>query len=311
MPSPSIAWPWVGLGALWAVFAAGLAWHLAHTAFAITYVTLADGRRQERRLPLVFRILLPLAPGITPRLAQAPFRVLRDRTLAALTAAGFDGVLAAEEFLALRLLTPLVGLPLLGLPLLAALAWRAGPATGAGLRLGAAAALVGLLSLAYPSWWLQQAIALRHRRILRALPFVMDLLTLSVEAGLDFMSAIKTIVERRPPDPIAEEFSRVLVEIQLGKTRREALLRLAARVQHPDVHSLVLALVQADEMGVSIGATLRIQSDQIRAKRFLQVEKLANEAPVKMLFPLVVCIFPAVFLIMLGPIVLQMLRQGV
>ena len=301
----------ISLGVLWAVFAAGITWHLAQTAFAITYVTLADGRRQERRLPMLFRVLLPLTPFLTSFFRQPRFRKARAQALNNLTSGGFDDVISPDEFMALRVLTPLIMVPVLSIPVISAVAWMQGP-TGSGLSMRLVALFGALLltMILYPSLWLKQAVALRHRLILKALPFVIDLLTLSVEAGLDFMTAIKNIVDRRPPDPIAEEFSQVLFEIQLGKTRHEALSRLAERVQQMDIQSLVMALVQADELGVSIGATLRIQSDQIRAKRFMRAEKLANEAPVKMLFPLVVCIFPAVFLIMLGPIILQMLKYG-
>lgn len=301
----------ISLGILWAVFAAGITWHLAHTAFAITYVTLADGRRQERRLPVLFRVLLPLTPPLTKFLKHPRFNRARAQALVGLTSGGFDDVISPQEFLALQVLTPLIIVPALSIPIVSVFAWLQGPtAGGSGIRFAALFGAILLAMLLYPSWWLKQAVALRHRLILKALPFVIDLLTLSVEAGLDFMTAIKNIVERRPPDPIAEELSRVLFEIQLGKTRHEALARLAERVRQPDIQSLVMALIQADELGVSIGATLRIQSDQIRARRFMRAEKLANEAPVKMLFPLVVCIFPAVFLIMLGPIILQMMKYS-
>ncbi|MDD5678110.1 MAG: type II secretion system F family protein [Kiritimatiellae bacterium] len=301
----------ISLGVLWAAFAAGITWHLAQTAFAITYVTLADGRRQERRLPTLFRVLLPLTPALTPFFRRPYFRRAREQTLVNLVSSGFDDVISPEEFMALRVLTPLVVVPVLSIPVISAFALLQGHAgSGSSTRIAALFGALLLTMLLYPTWWLQQAVALRHRLILKALPFVIDLLTLSVEAGLDFMTAIKNIVDRRPPDPIAEELSRVLFEIQLGKTRREALTRLAERVHQLDIQSLVMALVQADELGVSIGATLRIQSDQIRTKRFMRAEKLANEAPVKMLFPLVACIFPTVFLIMLGPIILQMLKYG-
>jgi len=103
---------------------------------------------------------------------------------------------------------------------------------------------------------------------------------------------------------------RVIREIQLGKTRREALRDMSIRVNLPDLRSVVNALVQADELGVSIGAILRIQADQIRQRRFERAEKLANEAPVKMLGPLLFFIFPSVFLILLGPIVARLLEQG-
>jgi tight adherence protein C len=162
-----------------------------------------------------------------------------------------------------------------------------------------------------PSLWLRRAVAVRHRSIERALPFVLDLLTLSVEAGLDFMTAIKRIIDRRSVDALNEELIRVFREVQLGKTRREALRDMADRAQQVDVQSVVNALVQADELGVSIGSILRIQADQMRTRRFLRAEKIANEAPVRMLFPLLGFIFPAVFIVLLGPVILQFVRQGI
>jgi tight adherence protein C len=103
---------------------------------------------------------------------------------------------------------------------------------------------------------------------------------------------------------------RVIREIQVGKTRREALRDMSRRVDLPDLRSVVNALVQADELGVAIGAILRIQADQMRQRRFERAEKLANEAPVKMLMPLMMCIFPSVFLILMGPIIARVAQQG-
>lgn len=299
------------LSSLWAVFAAGIVWHCANAAANITYVTLADGRRQERRLPFLLRILLPLTPAITPFFKKPRFRRLQAPVFKKLAAGGFDDVISPEEFLALRLLMPLVIGAILIIFLISLFALAEKPFEGGNAsRLLAVAGAMLIWLFFYPKLWLKQAIALRHKVIVKALPFVIDLLTLSVEAGLDFMAATKSIIDRRKPDPLGEELSRILLEIQLGSTRREALKHMAERIGQPDIQSLVTALVQADELGVSIGAILRIQSDQIRTKRFMRAERLANEAPVKMLFPLVACIFPAVFLILLGPIVLQMLRQG-
>lgn len=299
------------LGTLWAVFAAGLTWQLVHTARQITYVTLADGRRQERRLPLLLGMLLPWTPYFTRWFTGARFKAWRAKISDRLTAAGYDDILAPEEYLALRVLCPLVIGPILALALFGLAALSRNPAQEqTSTRMVFMVALVVAWMAMYPQFWLKQAIELRHKLIMRALPFVIDLLTLSVEAGLDFMTAIKNIVFRRAPDPLGEELSRVLVEIQLGKTRREALKTMSARVQQSDIRSLVNALVQADEMGVSIGAILRVQADQLRSRRFMRAEKLANEAPVKMLFPLVACIFPAVFLILLGPVILQLMQQS-
>jgi len=299
-----------GLAALAGVFLAGLVWHVAHAASAITYVTLADGRRQERRLPFIFRILLPLAPVLANYFKKPRFQRMRARVSTALVSGGFDDLVAPEEFLSLRVLMPLVIGPFLA-------TFCAAVFMLAQQRMAGHAGMHGLIfafaiiiwCAFYPGLWLKQAIALRHRQIMKALPYVIDLLTLSVEAGLDFMTALKNIVAKRAPDAIAEEFSRMLFEIQLGKTRRHALLSMAERIRQPDIQSLVNALVQADEMGVSIGSILRIQSGEIRAKRFMRAEKLANEAPVKMLFPLVAFIFPVVFLIMLGPIIARMFHN--
>lgn len=290
---------------LWAVALAGLAAYILRVARQITYVTLADGRRSERRLPLSFRILLPLAPNLDPLTHSPGMRPMVERTEGTLIAAGFEGLLSAHEFLAIKLLMPLTF----------GLLWLVGVQTldrtlgvfGRGVW---PTALLGLVwSYLYPMLWLRQALKARHLSIQRALPFVLDLLTLSVEAGLDFMTAMQRNVRRRAIDPLNEELIRVIHEIQLGSPRRKALRAMSNRVNLTDLRSVVNALVQADALGVSIGAILRIQSDQIRQRRFERAEKLANEAPVKLLGPLMIFIFPAVFLVLLAPVLLQLMRQ--
>ncbi len=302
----------VAIGLLWALSAGAVAWYCARSFSQITYVTLADGRLQRRRLPPAYRLLLPFTPNVA-RLAGRPFfapmRADFDRRL---VAAGFEGVISGRELLALRILMPFVLGPAVIVAahlLLARLPGRAGLALQQREPLFAALFLAWLF--VQPSVWLQRAMRARHRVIERALPFVLDLLTLSVEAGLDFMTAIKRIIDRRPVDALNEELIRVFREVQLGKTRREALRDFADRVRQADIRSVTNALVQADELGVSIGAILRIQSDQMRVRRFTRAEKVANEAPVKMLFPLLGFVFPAVFIVLLGPIILQFMRQGV
>jgi tight adherence protein C len=298
------------LSFLWAVFAGCATWYCGQILRQATYVTLADGRRQERRLPFAFRLLLPLAPNVVPFFRRAYFEKANSQLTRKLVSAGFAGVLTSEEFLALKLLIPSV----LGL-LAAAAVWAfLSMLPGrSGLLLRehqvAVCTIIVLGFYVHPGLWLRSTLAARHRAIQRSLPFMLDLLTLSVEAGLDFMSAMQRIVERRRLDALGEEFVRVLREIQLGKTRRVALKDMADRVDHPDIRMVVNSLVQADELGVGISAILRIQADQMRMRRFERAEKQANEAPVKMLFPLVAFIFPAVFLVLLGPIILQILRQ--
>jgi tight adherence protein C len=162
----------------------------------------------------------------------------------------------------------------------------------------------------FPYIWLSDQIKKRQRAITRALPYNIDLLTLSVEAGLDFQAALGTVVEKGQPGPLIEEFNIVLNEIRLGKTRAEALRTMAERVQLIDVSGFVSNLVQADRMGTSLGKVLRIQSTQMRISRTHRAEKLANEAPIKMLLPLIGCFFPTVFLILFGPIVYRLMYGG-
>lgn len=163
--------------------------------------------------------------------------------------------------------------------------------------------LGGLLGLFYPQIWLNDQIKKRHHGITRALPYNLDLLTLSVEAGLDFTGALGKVVEKGKTGPLREEFQLVLKQLKMGKTREEALKMMVARVDLPALTTFVTALIQADKMGTSLGKVLRIQSTQLRIERTQRAEKLANEAPVKMLFPLIACIFPTVFIVLFGPII--------
>ena len=136
----------------------------------------------------------------------------------------------------------------------------------------------------------------------------MDLLTLSVEAGLDFTSALQRIVKKIKKNPLGEEFSKLLKEITMGTTRAQGLRDLAKRINIMEVTSLANAIIQADELGANIAPVLRIQADQLRTKRFQRAEKLALEAPVKLLFPLVAFIFPTTFIMIFGPILLKFIK---
>ncbi|MDP6490157.1 MAG: type II secretion system F family protein [Kiritimatiellia bacterium] len=296
------------LASLWAAAIAGLSWYCLFVARQITYVTLADGRRQERRLPLIFRLLLPLAPNLAPVFDTAAFAKMRDRLARKITAAGFEDLLTPTEFLALRVILPLLLGTIWCLLMVGVVPHWHGPM---GAKLGPLVYAMGpLWCVVYPGLWLQQALSERHRSIQRALPFTLDILTLSVEAGMDFMTALRRNTEQQKIDALNEELIRVVRLIQLGKTRREALRDLSGRVSLPDLRSVVNALVQADELGVSIGSILRIQSDQMRQRRFERAERLANEAPVKMLAPLMLFIFPSVFIVLLGPIMVRVIQQG-
>ncbi len=168
----------------------------------------------------------------------------------------------------------------------------------------------GIFGFIYPFMWLREQIKKRQKKIVRALPYALDLLTLSVEAGLDFQAAIATVVEKAKAGPLSEEFSLMLSEIRMGRTREEALRNMAKRIQVMAISSFVTNLIQADRMGTSLGKILRIQSTQMRIDRTQLAEKKANEAPVKMLFPLVACIFPTVFIVLFAPIVYAFMSGG-
>ncbi len=171
--------------------------------------------------------------------------------------------------------------------------------------------VVGLIGFFYPLIWVNDQVNKRHLAISRALPFNLDLLTLSVEAGLDFTAALAKVVEKGKPGPLREELALVLKQLKMGKTREEALKSMIARVDLPALSQFVTALIQADKMGTSLGKVLRIQSTQLRIERTQRAEKLANEAPVKMLFPLIACIFPTVFMVLFGPIVFAFMYGNV
>lgn len=164
---------------------------------------------------------------------------------------------------------------------------------------------VMILGFFYPDIWLDGRVKARHYKIFRAMPYVMDLLTLSVEAGLDFVSGIAKVVEKARPSPLIEELSFYLHEIQIGTTRAQALRNLAYRINMPEISSFSALLIQADQLGASIGPVLRAQSDLLRTKRFQLAEKKGAAATQKLLFPLVLCIMPAVFIVIFGPILLN------
>jgi tight adherence protein C len=159
----------------------------------------------------------------------------------------------------------------------------------------------------FPESWLRDQVKKRHHRITRELPYNLDLLTLSVEAGLDFQAAVATVVQKGKKGPLGDELMLMLKQLRLGKTRQEALRLMAENVNLDALSSFVNALIQADRMGTSLGKVLRIQSTQLRIERTQRAEKLANEAPVKMLFPLIACIFPTVFMVLFGPIIFQLM----
>ena len=159
---------------------------------------------------------------------------------------------------------------------------------------------LGSVGMALPFFWLINHVRRRQAIITKSLPDSFDLVTTCVEAGLGLDAALARVAEK-VQGPFAEELARTLREVGMGRMRRDALRELGERTGVPDLVTFVNAVIQAEQMGTGIGQVLRVQSDQLRLRRRQRAEAMANQAPVKMVFPLVLCIFPTLFMVILGP----------
>lgn len=175
------------------------------------------------------------------------------------------------------------------------------------IQLVEAAIISFLIGLGLPNYWLKQKTRQRREEIVRTLPDVLDLIMVSVEAGLGFDAALLKVVEKQK-GVLAEEFNLVLQEVKMGRPRRDALKDMAKKNDVEDLNNVIASLVQADQLGISIGNVLRNQSIQIRQKRRQRVQEQAQKAPVKIMIPLVFFIFPSIFIVILGPAVLQIIE---
>ena len=255
---------------------------------------------EELSLPFSQRILSPLSGSVATRLARLTPRSIREMVGEKLAAAGGLQGMGANEFLLLILFLSFA------LPLITAmLAMIAGAPVHqiVGFSLYAFA-----LGLYLPFFILNRKIKSRRRSMVRDLPDVLDLLTVSVEAGLGFDGALHKLSEKMK-GALVEEFSRLLNEIRVGVPRRNALVAMAGRCNLEDVSVFTTSLVQADQLGVGIGNVLRVQSAAMREKRRQRAQAAAMKAPVKMLLPLVMFIFPTIFVILLGPAVIQLIAS--
>lgn len=251
---------------------------------------------EELARPFSQRVISPLTGSLAiglGRLTPAAVRRMADEKLAA--AGGFAG-LSTDSFLLLW------GALVVALPAMAGFfAGVSGTPVGKIISLTTLAFFVGA---AWPLLMLNRRITARKASIQKDLPDVLDLLTVSVEAGLGFDGALAKLSEKMK-GALVDEFSRVLQEIRVGVPRRDSLHALSRRCDVADLSLFTSALVQADQLGVSIGNVLRVQSAAMREKRRQMAQEKAMKAPVKMLLPLVLCIFPTLFVILLGPAAIQ------
>jgi len=242
--------------------------------------------------PIAARLLRPLAGAIGEKIAGLVPRRRADQLRHRLLVAGLSTKLGPEEFVVMQGIGLGAGL-LFGL-----LAAQAGGYHGFGLvRMVAITAAMGVFA---PVAWLRRKQDERQGAIRRDLPDVLDLLAISVEAGIGFEGAVE-VVTRHFDGPLAAEFARTLQEMELGLPRREALQNLKRRTEVPELSNFVLILVQADALGMPIGRVLRTQATEMRLKRRAWARERAARLPVKILFPLTVFILPALFVVILGP----------
>lgn len=284
---------------LFFAFAVGL---LAFTLVADFMAIKQEAEQQDElfsQSPL-FKAVLPLVQHLGRALSGVRFLdTLRADVRQKLVRAGKSDTITADEFVGFMLLCGMGG-------------------AGVGfyfdvmVDIGATGVVgIAFLVMILPTLSLNDAIKRRQKSIRRLLPYTLDLLCLAVEAGLDFTAALNRIADNLEKSPFRDEVRALSRDLSMGKTRPEALRDMERRIGIEELTSVVTALIQADELGASIGPTLRIQSRELQRKRFQRAEKQAMQAPVLMLIPLVLFIFPLVFMVIFTPIILRIMDQGV
>jgi tight adherence protein C len=256
----------------------------------------------ELSQPFSQRIMLPILKGLASFVTRFTPTSTLEATRHNLEMAGRPNNWGPTEFFGARAAAGL---------LLAVFAFLLTSVTGQTLLIRLGALVLGfVMGYLLPSMWLGGKIRQRQNEVLKAMPDALDLLTICVEAGLGFDAAMAKVAEKWD-NALSQAFSRVIQEIRLGKLRREALREMDRSTGVPDITSFVAAVIQADQLGVSMAKVMRIQSEQMRIKRRQRAEEQAHQAPVKMLFPLVFLIFPSIYIVLLGPAVLVVKDSGV
>jgi tight adherence protein C len=251
----------------------------------------------ELQQPFFDRVIRPVVKRLSKLGRRGDQGGLIARTDAKLEKAGYPGGLRGADWM---------GVKVLGLIVVAIAGFFLGLLMG-GITLGLLFALVGaMFGFIGPEFWLGRKIRARSMAMVLQLPDALDLLTISVEAGLGFDAALAKVVEKME-GPLINEFRQALAEIRMGRTRRDALRDVVARADAQPVANFIGAIVQAEQLGVPIAKVLQIQSQQLRIERRQRAEEAAAKAPVKMLFPMVGCIFPTIFIVILGPAIVTVM----
>lgn len=255
-------------------------------------------RDQELLAPVSERALMPILGGLTSLGRRFTPVGYVDDVRQKFIWSGNASAEAVDRFLAVRVVT----IAMIPVVLLVFLIWNPLGLSGMNFWM-----VVGLLTVALvlgPDAVLNRRVEERQHQLRITLPDILDLLTISVEAGLGFEQAIDRTVDA-VPGPLSEEFIRMLGETRAGSTRADSMRAMEQRCNVPEIRSFVLAILQADTFGVSIGRVLRAQAEEMRIKRRQMAQERAQKAPVKMLIPMVFCVFPALFVVVLGPAIIN------
>ena len=247
----------------------------------------------ELQQPVMDRTMRPLMRRLSGIGTRFTSRDRVGRTEGRLAEAGYPSGLRTIDFMGLKVVSALAVSGLTFLIVGVAM----GPPSFSSVII-ALVALAGGFFL--PDYWLVTRIKARQKAILLAIPDTLDLLTISVKAGLGFDAALGKVVEKTE-GPLTDEFRRAMAEVRIGKPRRDALKEMVGRTNVPALTNFIGAIVQAEQLGVAIANVLEVQSEQLRIERRQRAEEMAAKAPIKMLFPLVGCIFPSMFIVILGP----------
>ncbi|MEW5693973.1 MAG: type II secretion system F family protein [Candidatus Hydrogenedentota bacterium] len=258
------------------------------------------GVKDELDEPFYDRVIKPILQAMEKKMSGKE-KAEKDRELAdLLVMAGNPGNLTPGQFKALRILLIVV---IFAFGMFFCLILRLNPR----FILIASVAPAGF-GWVMPMFVLKSKVKKRQKAIKRALPDCLDLLTVSVEAGLGFDQAVQKVIEKAK-NALTDEFNRALQEVKMGKQRRDALRDMSKRVKVDELDTFISSIIQADSLGVSISNVLRIQSEQMRVKRRQQIEEQAMKAPLKMLFPMILFIFPTIFIVVFGPIGIYVYKQ--
>ena len=269
-------------------------------AWLVVQAVPAEDRLYLDRPALGYRLVWPMIKILVHHAGHLVSEVRRDATALRLKRAGVEYSVQADQFIAAKWVSA-IGFGLCGAV--------AGAALGQGVA--ALALLLALGGYLYPELWLREATTSRRDAIIRTLPFFLDIITLSVEAGSNLTGGMTQAVQKSADSPLRREFGRILRDIRAGRTRADALRDFAERADTQAVRNVVNGLVQAERTGSSLGPMLRAQAEQLRSERFNRAEKLAMEAPVKLLFSLVVFIFPTTFLVLIFLVLSKVLLEGI